>query len=392
VENSFSGIWEKSKNNHLQLKEVLLLLAKHKGAGFLVALLMLLLITTAVMAEEEEEMIRVTGVNLDQTQMTLQIGQRAELSAVVYPLNATDRRVRWINSNPEVVEIAGSEHTVELISRAQGEATVTVITYDGGQEKNCLVEVVIPVRSIGIDQEELVMAPGETTVLAARVEPREANEQGVAWESDQPKVAVVDDKGEVKALEAGEARIIARSEEDRRINAYSTITVSDTALVPASEEPETAAEPAEAELPALTADSQLTGLLIGLGVIAVFGGGAFLALLRKRRIKTGRPVLVGLSGAYAGQKMDFINNQITIGRDPDQAQVLYPQDEGEISRRHCTVYYDQNTGQISLEDTSFNGTFLADGQKIGEGQKHNLQPGKTFSLTESGDSFTVELE
>ena len=356
------------------------------------AFLLLLLITTAVMAEEEEEMIRVTGVDLDQAQITLEIGQRAELTAVVYPLNATDRRVRWINSNPEVVEIAGSEHTVELISRSQGEATVTVITYDGGQEKNCLVEVVIPVRSIGIDQKKLSMAPGEKTVLAALVEPREANEQGVTWESDQPKVAVVDDKGEVTALEAGEARIIARSEEDRRINAYSTITVSDNALVPADEEAETAAEPAEAELPALAVDSQLTGLLIGLGGIAVLGGGAFLVLRRKRRRKTGRPVLVGLSGAYAGQKMDFINNQITIGRDPDQAQVLYPPDAGEISRRHCTIYYDQNTGMIRLEDTSINGTFLADGQKIEQGQKYNLQPGETFFLTASGDSFTVELE
>lgn len=366
--------------------------AKQKAAGFLAVLVVFLLVAATAMAEEEDEVIRVTGVDLDQTTMTLEIGQKAELTAIVYPLNATDRRVRWLNSSPDVVEIAGSEHTVEIISRSQGEAVVTVITSDGGQEKNCLVEVVIPVRSIGIKQRDITMAPGETAVLEAWVEPLEANEQGVIWESQQPKVAVVDDKGEVKALAVGEARIIARSKEDRKINVYSMVTVSEAAVVPPEDAPETALEDPENDLSAIAAVDQLTGLLIGLGVIIVFGGGAFLVARSRRRRKTGRPVLVGLSGAYAGQKMDLINNQITIGRDPDEAQVVYPQDFGELSRRHCTVYYDQNTGQITLEDTSNNGTFLADGRKIGQGQKHNLQPGDTFSLTESGEIFTVELE
>lgn len=366
--------------------------AKQKAARMMVVLLLLSLMTTIALAEEEEELVRVTGVDLDHQAVTLEVGQKVELTAVVYPLNATDRRVRWINSDPEVVEVVGSGHMVELVSRSQGQSTITVITLDGGQEKNCLVEVIVPVRSIGIDQKDITLAPGESVALSAQVEPREANEQGIIWESSHPKVAVVDEIGMVKALGIGEARIIARSEENRGISTYCTVVVPDETAVLEEEGVEAVAEPLDDELYGLAADAPLTGILFVLGAGIVLGGGTYLALRRRRNRRVVSPVLVGLSGIYAGQRMAFVNNQITVGRDPETAQVVYPGHISDISRRHCTVYYDKKTGQLTLEDNSFNGTFLADGNIIGQNQKHNLQPEETFSLTESGEVFTVELE
>jgi len=367
--------------------------------------LILMLFTSQAIADEE---IRVTGVGISENELTLNIGQEEELTATVYPLNATDRRVEWHNSDPDLLAITVSDRTVRLLPLSQGKATITVTTVDGGYSAQCLVTIIKPVRSIGVDPEEITLAPGETLELEGWVLPRDATEQGIIWESANPGVASVDEKGNVKAKNPGEARIIARSLENDRISVYSVVTVSDDVndvVAPVTEDPVVEAPQAE-EPPAVAGNNLWTYIIIGVGAVVILGGAFFMVMQSKQKSRPERvippvssakeqiyrPLIVGLTGIYAGQKIDFINNQVTIGRDPNVAQVAYPQANTEISRKHCIIYYDQVSQQFILEDTSSNGTFLANGEKLERNQRHNLQPGESFSLTESGETFTVELE
>lgn|GEM_PF-3171243 len=378
---------------------------RQKLLGLLILVVFLFALTGPVYAVEDEDYIPVTGVNLDYTEKTLELGRKTELNATVYPFNASDRRVWWYSSDPDVVEVLGGGWNVEISARSQGEARVSVVTVCGGEVKSCLVEVFVPVRSVSIEQDDLSLAPGESVELKARVLPENADEQKVTWESSRSGVASVDQSGEVEASDAGETRIIARSVENERINSYITLTVEEA--VPAVVDEETAIddpEPPDEAVTLLARIGPLGFILAGLGAVVIVAGAVFLTSRRRRKDEAqmvfagaglekaqSNAFLVGLSGRYAGEQLAFAADQITIGRDPAVAQVVYPEEMSEISRQHCTLYYERAQNRVVLEDTSFNGTYLSDGKKLGQNQRYYLQPGETFSLTKTGETFTVKL-
>jgi hypothetical protein len=376
---------------------------------FVLIALFMMLIPSVTFAQDE---IRVTGIRLNQTELVMIPGQQLQISATVYPTNATDRRVEWRNSNPAVVSLTVSGHDVLINSLAAGESVITAVTRDKGYLINCYVTVIIPVRSVGIERETITLSPGDTHQLEAWVEPRDANEQGLIWESSDYAVATVDQEGNVKAVREGEARIIARANEDNAINAYATITVLNGEAVIIGETEDTSSSPDQSEIIEETileeqnsSDSvnyllwALAGVL--LVALAIF---LYMRVISPRQpvsaptpilasgSNAGLPVLVGVSGLYSGHKIALNTGPVIIGRDPALARVVYPQDHDQISRRHCTVYYDQASQQIIVEDNSSNGTFLANGQRLQPNIKHYLQPGDTLTLAQTDETFAIELE
>ena len=373
----------------------------------LVLLVCLLLLFCITSAAAEEEVVRVTGIRLqdNKTEVTLELGESEYLTAIVFPVNATDRRVLWSNSNPKVVELDINGNTARIISRSPGEATITVRTVDRGYNIDCQVKVIKPVTSIGIEPEMIALAEGETAELNAWIIPRDATDQGILWESQNPGIATVDEDGNVRAVREGEAKIIARAHYDKSINNYTTVNVyasaidEDIAVTPV--EPVTNDDP----VPPDSDNNLLFYLVLGLGVLILLAVIIFLVMRQRRAAQPThlaysapaaqqqfRPVLVGLSGTYAGQVIEFENNQATIGRDHSVAQAVYPAENTEVSRKHCTVYFDPASQQFTLVDTSSNGTFRASGERLEQNQEYNIEPGERFSLAESGETFTVELE
>lgn len=108
--------------------------------------------------------------------------------------------------------------------------------------------------------------------------------------------------------------------------------------------------------------------------------------------KLTRPLLKGVAGAFAGQNIELVDNQLTIGRDPRLAQLVYPQDKEEISRKHCTIRFDESTHKFTLIDSSSNGTYLSSNQKLEPGQTYHLNPGDRFYLAEPGEVFELRVE
>ena len=105
-----------------------------------------------------------------------------------------------------------------------------------------------------------------------------------------------------------------------------------------------------------------------------------------------RPVLKGVAGRFAGQTIELVEGQLAIGRDPRLAQLVYPQSSEEISRKHCTVRFDDKTQKFVLEDSSSNGTFLSSNQKLDSGKPYYLNSGERFYLADPKEVFEVKLE
>ncbi|RKP50123.1 FHA domain-containing protein [Cohnella endophytica] len=102
------------------------------------------------------------------------------------------------------------------------------------------------------------------------------------------------------------------------------------------------------------------------------------------------PRLRGLEGEHAGNSYRIANHRLTFGRDPAHCSVLFPYEAGEISRVHCTLKYDEESGLFILEDNgSSNGTFLGNGERLQPGVRRELRAGERFSLSGKEQLFEV---
>ena len=83
-------------------------------------------------------LIPVSSVTLSQSSAELTEGESVQLSATVYPTNATNKGVTWSSSNTGVATVSagGFVQTVKA-----GSATITVKTRDGGKTATCSVKV-----------------------------------------------------------------------------------------------------------------------------------------------------------------------------------------------------------------------------------------------------------
>lgn len=101
----------------------------------------------SITASEAPEVVAVTGVKLDQTALTLDVGNSAQLTAMLSPNNATNKSVTW-SANNSNVSVSGGKVTAKIA----GSAVVTVTTADGGYTAQCNVTVN---ASTAVDHTEL---------------------------------------------------------------------------------------------------------------------------------------------------------------------------------------------------------------------------------------------
>lgn len=105
-----------------------------------------------------------------------------------------------------------------------------------------------------------------------------------------------------------------------------------------------------------------------------------------------KPLIVGVNGYFNNQIFEIGVSQITIGRDPNFCQLVYPMKTDDISRRHCSIKYNEVNQTFIIEDYSSNGTFLKSGERLKNGQSYHLRSGDRFYLSSPENMFEVRLE
>ena len=89
--------------------------------------------------------------------------------------------------------------------------------------------------------------------------------------------------------------------------------------------------------------------------------------------------LVHLTGGLAGRVRDVDADELVLGRDPQAAQVVFPPEDGTVSRRHALLRVQD--GHLLLRDLdSSTGTFV-DGHDVEEAE---LRDGDVFALGADG--------
>lgn len=146
----------------------------------------------------------VTSVKLDQTSVSLKIGEAKTLNATVLPSDATQSEVIWSSTNTSVATV---DYTGKVTAVSSGSAQIKATTYDGGFVASCSVTVLVPVTGVTISDASLTLAVGGTYQLSATVTPSNASDKSVTWTSSNTSVATVSSSGLVTAKASGSATI-----------------------------------------------------------------------------------------------------------------------------------------------------------------------------------------
>lgn len=172
--------------------------------------------------------VSVTSVTLNQSSISLKEGNTYQLSASIYPANATNKNVNWSSSNTSVASVS----SYGLVSaKSSGTATVTCRAADGsGKYATCRVSVetaTVYVSSITLNKSSLSLGVGETSQLSASVYPTSATNRSVSWTSDDTSVITVSSSGLVTAKSAGTATITCRANDGSGKKATCSISVKE---------------------------------------------------------------------------------------------------------------------------------------------------------------------
>ncbi len=172
---------------------------------------------------EVEEPIRVTGVYLDKTSVTMEEGDVEYLEATVRPSNAANQNITWKSSNTSVATVSASG---KVTAKSPGRTTITVTTEDGKYTATCAVEVAYyPVTRIYLNKTSLNIDEGDTETITATVYPDNATNPSVTWTSSNTAVATVSQTGKITAKKGGTATITVTADDNSSVYARCYVTV-----------------------------------------------------------------------------------------------------------------------------------------------------------------------
>lgn len=164
--------------------------------------------------DEAPYFAHVESVAFKPAELTLSVTKTFRLELVFTPENAGNKKVTWINSNPEVATVS-SEGLVTAIS--VGTTTISVQTDDMRRKASIIVTVEPfrvdnPITSITLSEtsHSFQVTDGSIT-LTKTILPADASMPTVVWSTTDPYVASVDENGVVKPVGHGKAKIKAMS-------------------------------------------------------------------------------------------------------------------------------------------------------------------------------------
>jgi len=177
----------------------------------ILSILTIVALAIGIMACNRDNDVSVTGVSLNETAVTLIVGEHTTLVATVTPSGATNPAVTWVSNYPAIASVENGVVTAV----AEGTAIITVTTQDGNHTATAEITVsadVINVTGVSLNETAVALYEGENVTLVATVTPSDATNPAVTWGTSDATVATVDN-GVVTAVAGGTATITVTTED-----------------------------------------------------------------------------------------------------------------------------------------------------------------------------------
>ena len=137
------------------------------------------------------------------------VGGNLTLNATLTPSFASDKSVTWTSLDNTVASVNASG---VVTGKKVGNTVITCASKANPAVKaDCVVSVIIPVKSVTLSKYNLSLEAGKTETLTATISPKDASDQSITWQSSNENVAKVSDNGEVRAIHGGSCTITCTS-------------------------------------------------------------------------------------------------------------------------------------------------------------------------------------
>ncbi len=158
------------------------------------------------------------SITVSPASLELRVGESDVLNVEAQPGGADP--VSWTTSNDEVAVVDENG-----IVTATGAGQAVISAWMDGLTDSCMVTVRQPVTGVWLDQTELSLLAGDQVTIHALVDPSDATDSSVSWDSSNWQVAYVDQGGTVRADNPGSA-VITVTTNDGGWQAQCTVTVT----------------------------------------------------------------------------------------------------------------------------------------------------------------------
>ncbi|HJA29172.1 MAG TPA: Ig-like domain-containing protein [Candidatus Olsenella pullicola] len=152
-------------------------------------------------------------------------------------LEATGNDITWsANGLPAGLTLDAGTGAITGTPTTDGQFPVTVTaTNSAGSVDHAytlsIKPAFVPVTGLKLSSESLTLQEKGSHTLTATVEPADATNKSVTWESSDTDIATVDDDGTVTAVSAGKATIIATAADGSGVSASCEVTVTHSDMV-----------------------------------------------------------------------------------------------------------------------------------------------------------------
>lgn len=151
--------------------------------------------------------ISTTGIKINESIGTMEKGSTQKLTATITPSNATNKNVSWKSSNNEIATVNSSGEVTAVKT-----GTVDIIAVSSnGLENSISIAVTQQPTGIQINENIKELEIDESKVLTAIVNPSDAFDKTVEWQSSDNEILTIDKEGKITAKKAGKAIIAVTS-------------------------------------------------------------------------------------------------------------------------------------------------------------------------------------
>ena len=171
----------------------------------------------------------VTSVVLNQTELTMKPDDTIQLTATVYPTNATNKKLIWTSSNGDVAMVTDDGF---VLAMAEGEADITATSAENSSIKAvCHIKVenekepVVTIVGIKFEESPVTISMGETKKLNVIFNPVDATNKQLEWKSTKTSVVDVDQEGNIIGVSEGKAIITAKTTDGSNLTINCVVTV-----------------------------------------------------------------------------------------------------------------------------------------------------------------------
>lgn len=170
----------------------------------------------------------ISDLSLDAEEMIVKLSQEAIKFHATYNSDATDVKLKWTSSDSSVAKVDETGF-VELLGAGTTMITVIPEWNPNNVMAQCRLTVLQSATGFALDKRSLTLEVGQKELLKPAVQPDKASST-ITWKALNSSIASVDGEGNVTAVAAGQAYVVANTENGLVDNCLVTVTQKATGV------------------------------------------------------------------------------------------------------------------------------------------------------------------